>query len=68
MLDITTTIDESTYQPNSNTDFSPIARLRLNFGGDNCIHDYVKMAAVNGDLPTHFESKMQIFETDMEQV
>jgi len=41
MLDITTTIDESTFVPNSNPDFSPIARLKLNFGGENCIQDYV---------------------------
>ena len=41
-------------------DLSPWARLRLNFGGENCLQDCVKLTT------NEFEGK--IFETDQEQM
>ena len=45
---------------NTGDDFSPLARLRLNFGGENCLQDCVKLTT------NEFEGK--IFETDQEQM
>lgn len=45
---------------NNGDDFSPLARLKLNFGGDNVLQDCVKLTT------NEFEGK--IFETDQEQM